>query len=199
MDSLEEQSFHFLSLFLSVQSDEEEAVRLEERGGGGQTNQACGPAPTPTERELISKLQSHQPQTPKLLENSVPSHLPESLKSDIPSVTFQSLNDLYDIDESARHVDQGRLTSIDVISSYVHSFRNIWEYELSDQGAFHLRFLRYFSRIFSEMVERIVRSDVVRSPTLVRFFFFLEVLYIIATVNIKCLMFFFLLENTVGK
>ncbi len=163
MASLEEQSLQLISaLFVSI-GNEEDDERLEERGGG-QSRPAATPGPNPNQQELLSRLLSHIPRQTDLLNNSVPPHLPDNLKVNIPEVTYQPLAELYDIDTASLLVARGDASIIDIVSSYLHSFRNIYEYELSDQGVFHSRFLKYFSRLFSEMVEQLCSDKMGGKP-----------------------------------
>ena len=154
MDSWEEQSFQLLSVILCVQRDDE----LEEKGGGQSRPLSSSPTPSQLQQQLVSKLLSCEPKNSELLKNIVPSHLPDNLKANIPEVTYQTLSELYDIEASSQLVADGRLSIPDLVSSYLHSFRNMYEYELSDQSTFHLRFLKYFSRLFAEMTEQICKD-----------------------------------------
>ncbi len=151
MDSWEEQSFRLLSVILCVERDDGLGAR-----GGGQSRHS--PNPSQIQQELISRLLSRQTKSSELLKKTVPSHLPDSMKANIPEVSYQSLGELYDIETSSQLVADGRLSSVDLITSYLHSFRNIYEYELSDQNTFHMRFLKYFSRLFTDMLEHICKD-----------------------------------------
>ena len=150
---MEEQCYQFLSLYLSVQANEEQESVLEKGGG----RPISYPSLTQTQQKVIHCLSSHRP--PDVPGSIAPDRLPDALRANIFEVNYESLSELYDIDESEEYMRTRAISTADLISIYLRSFKNILEYDLSDASVIYERFLRYFSRVFYELVERFVSKN----------------------------------------
>ena len=148
MAALEEQCMIFLSAYLSATPLPQ--TQLQERGGG--ISKQPKP-PNQSQDQIIAGITSYKPERP-LPQGLIPDHLPDVMKSNIHDVNSQQISDMYNIENSLTLVSDGTYSRLDVIHMYLCSFKNILEYELNDHQVLHERFLRYFNRVFTELIDR---------------------------------------------
>ena len=87
------------------------------------------------------------------LSDVVPQTLPMDMRSDLSSVKQKDVEQLYNVKESVLKVKEGRLSQAELVVLHWRSYRNILIYELSDFQELQMRFLRFFSAVFADVVE----------------------------------------------
>lgn len=142
-----------LKTYLSLSSHASGSV--EERGGG-KIKREEAESLNPDHKDLAQTLLTHQPNQPE--PNRVPQRLPEALRNNREEIKQDDLIRLYDIDTSMEQVEEGHLSTLDLITLHLRSYRNILEVQLSDVSELRHRFINYFSFIFIHLMDRCFRD-----------------------------------------
>lgn len=83
----------------------------------------------------------------------VPAGLSPTMRGDLTTLEQGDISRLYDVSSTVAHVSDGSLASTELVTLHLRSFRNIYQYELSDVELLKRRFLRFFARVFMELVD----------------------------------------------
>ena len=83
----------------------------------------------------------------------VPPGLTPAMRADITTLKQGDVSHLYNVQSTGECVRDGSLTSTEYVTLHLRSFRNICQVELSDVDQLKRRFLRFFARVFMEVVD----------------------------------------------
>ena len=140
---------------LATQNDSDTSIT--ERGGGGKTKDDKESSSSSTHQELAQGLLDHQAQEPV---TPVPPYLPEELRDNPEHITQDKLLELYDINSSVDEVESGSLSTVDIISLHLRSYRNVLDVQLSDVSGLRERLYGYFNSLFTRLMEKCFRDRI---------------------------------------
>lgn len=144
---------------LAQQNENDSDTSIAERGGGGgKTKDDKESSSSSAHQELAQGLLDHQPQ--EQVTGAVPPYLPEELRDNPEHITQDKLLELYDINLSIDKVESGSLSTIDIISLHLRSYRNILDVQLSDVSGLRDRLYGYFNSIFTRLMEKCFRDRI---------------------------------------
>ena len=86
----------------------------------------------------------------------VPLALPRAMKTNIFRVTRQEFSELYAVESAVLRVESGSITSCQLLSMYLKSFRNVLTYdllELREHDTYYKRFVGYCTYVLHDLVE----------------------------------------------
>ncbi|XP_003383428.2 PREDICTED: uncharacterized protein LOC100636900 [Amphimedon queenslandica] len=143
---------------LASQIENDSDTCIAERGGGGKTKDDKESSASSAHQELAQGLLDHQPQ--EQLTVAVPPYLPEELRDNPEHITQDKLLELYDINSSVDEVESGSLSTIDIITLHLRSYRNVLDVQLSDVSGLRERLYGYFNSIFTRLMEKCFRDRI---------------------------------------
>ena len=151
LEQFERNCLEFLRSFLSMKT----GSVVDEKGAyPSKPKRAVGSNTTVLTREqTIAAVLQHRPRRPP--EGVVPPGLPEEVRARASDMNAESLATCYPLDHTEELVSNHTLTRLEVIQMHLCSYRNILELELSDLPDLHSRFVRFFNRVFTELMDRL--------------------------------------------
>lgn len=147
-----------LTTYLSLSNqDEDYSIETQERGGGSNDKEETKDKTSKNEKkQLMKRLMDHHPNQPQpMVADIVPDHLPDPLRTNAADIHADQISNLYDIDQGVAQVAEGSLSTLDLITLHLRSYRNILDLQLSDIPALRNRFIRFFNGVFTELLDKL--------------------------------------------
>jgi len=103
----------------------------------------------PLNHQEIARLLNEQELPLKL----VPDSLPQAMRENATNLQQEDFDALYDVPHNKEILESGAVSPVQLVIMYMHSFRNIMEYDLVGVEEMKDRFIRYFGNILADTLE----------------------------------------------
>lgn len=131
------------------------------KSGGDKSNSPQGPSPSPQEEgtsvdpplyEEICSLVGEVQEVPEA-ETFVPKSLPLSMCERAPTLHQEDFDSFFKVQENAKHLESGEVSSVQLVALYLRSFKNVLEYDLNGLDDLSDRYIKYFGNILADILE----------------------------------------------